>query len=86
MIYPPECQASVTVEAVPAQVGDFESFASHGLHWMQKDGLHMSDFYRHAWSESAQHLVSIISQTHQTNIAASMSARNTAVASNVEAQ
>jgi hypothetical protein len=29
----PECQTSVTIEAVPAQVGDLESFAAHGLHF-----------------------------------------------------
>src|SRR5467141_2690870 len=29
VINPPECQASVTLEAVPAQLGDLESFAAH---------------------------------------------------------
>jgi len=30
VIHPPECQTSVTIEAVPAQVGDLESFAAYG--------------------------------------------------------
>src|SRR5712692_9454801 len=51
VIHPPECQASVTIEAVPAQVGFLESFAAHGLHGIPEDCLHMSDFYRHARSE-----------------------------------
>jgi hypothetical protein len=54
VINPPECQASVTIEAVPAQLGDIETFAAHGLHGIPEDRLHMSDFYEHARSESAQ--------------------------------
>src|SRR2546428_3966381 len=45
--HPPECQASVTLEAVPAQVGFLESFAAHGLHRIPEDRLYLSDFYRH---------------------------------------
>jgi CRISPR/Cas system type I-B associated protein Csh2 (Cas7 group RAMP superfamily) len=36
VINPPECQVSVTIEAVPAQVGFLESFAAHGLHGYRK--------------------------------------------------
>jgi hypothetical protein len=31
----------VTIEAVPAQVDDLESFAAHGLHGISEDRLHM---------------------------------------------
>ena len=31
VIHPPECQAPVTFEAVPAQLGGLEWFAAHGL-------------------------------------------------------
>jgi hypothetical protein len=51
-----ECQASVTIEAVPAQVGFLESFAAHGLHGIPEDRLHMSDFYEHTRSESDQQM------------------------------
>jgi len=47
---------AVTIEAVPAQLGDLESFAAHGLHGIPEDRLHMSDFYEHARSESAQQI------------------------------
>src|SRR5229473_5334801 len=56
VIHPPECQASVTLEAVPAQLGDLESFAAHGLHGIPEDRLHMSDFYEHPGSESTQQI------------------------------
>src|SRR5450432_494331 len=56
VINPPECQASVTIEAVPAQVGLLESFANHGLHGIPEDRLHTSDFYKHARSELPQHI------------------------------
>jgi hypothetical protein len=39
-----------------------ESFAAHGLHGIPEDRLHMSDFYEHARSEPAKHLVSITRQ------------------------
>jgi hypothetical protein len=48
VLNPPKCQASVTLEAVLAQVGDFERFASHGLHGIPEDRLDMSDLYEHA--------------------------------------
>src|SRR6266850_947347 len=47
VIHPPECQASVTIEAVPAQLGNLEPFAGHGLHGISEDRLHLSDFYEH---------------------------------------
>src|SRR5438128_533393 len=52
VINPPECQASVTIEAVPAQIGDLQSFAAHGLHGIAEDGLYLSDFHAHRlhWS------------------------------------
>jgi hypothetical protein len=56
IIDPPECQASVTIDAVPAQIGDLEWFAAHGLHGISEDRFHTSDFYEHARSESAQHI------------------------------
>src|ERR1700680_4869630 len=37
VLHPPECQASVTIEAVPAQLGGLESFAAHGLHGIPED-------------------------------------------------
>jgi hypothetical protein len=48
IIHPPKCQAPVTLEAVPAQVGDLESLAAHGLHGIPEDRLYLSDFYQHA--------------------------------------
>jgi hypothetical protein len=47
VINSPECQASVTIESVPAQRGDLESFTAHGLHGIPEDRLHMSDLYEH---------------------------------------
>jgi hypothetical protein len=37
----------VTLEAVPAQLGDLELFASHGLYGIPEDCLHVSDFDEH---------------------------------------
>src|SRR6266852_7737642 len=56
VIHSPECQASVTIEAVPAQVGFLELFAAHGLHGIPEDRLHMSDFHEHLRSESTQQI------------------------------
>src|SRR5438309_7229427 len=50
---PPERQASITGDAVPAKVRDIESFAGHGLNGIPEGRLHMSDFYRHVRSKSA---------------------------------
>jgi hypothetical protein len=55
-IHAPEGQAAVTIEAVPAQIGGLDAFATHGLHGIPEDRLHMSDFYEHARSESAQQI------------------------------
>ena len=54
----PECQASIALNAMPAQVGDLKSFAAHGLHGIPEDRLDMSDFYEHARSGSARRQVS----------------------------
>ena len=48
----PECQAPVTIEAVPAQLGGLEPFAAHGLHGIPEDRLYMSYFYSHALHEA----------------------------------
>jgi hypothetical protein len=48
VINPPECQASVTLEAVPAEPSGFESFSGHRLHGIPENRLYMSDFYGHA--------------------------------------
>jgi hypothetical protein len=42
----PKCQASITIEAIPAQVGGFEPFTGHGLHGVPEECLY--DLYRHA--------------------------------------
>ena len=42
-----ECKTPVTVDPVPAQIGDFESFAGHGLHRVSEDRFYLSDFCRH---------------------------------------
>ena len=47
VLEPPEGQAPVTFEAVPAQFGVLEPFAAHGLHGIAEDRLHLSDFYQH---------------------------------------
>ena len=47
VINPPECQAPVAIEAVPAQLGDVKSFARHGLHGIPEDRFYVSDFYKH---------------------------------------
>src|SRR6267142_6311929 len=54
VVKPPECKTPVTLEAVPSQLGDLESFAAHGLHGIPEDRLYMSDFYRHARPKTAQ--------------------------------
>ena len=47
IVNPPECQASVTIQAVPAQMGDIDPCAAHGLHGIPEDRFHMSDFDEH---------------------------------------
>src|SRR5258708_11625572 len=41
---------------MPPHLGALEWFAAHGLHGIREDRLHMSDFYEHARSESAQRI------------------------------
>src|SRR6266576_1185142 len=50
----PECQAPVTSEAVPAQIGALETFAAHGLDGIPEDRLNVSDLCEHARSQSAE--------------------------------
>ena len=52
VINPPERQASVAIEAVPAKVGDLPLFAAHGLHGIPEQRLYMSDCDRHVRSNS----------------------------------
>ena len=59
---------------MPAQVGDLESFAGHGLDGIAEDRLYVSDFYDHARSQSPQQGDSInvnkvnqIESIHQRN-------------------
>jgi hypothetical protein len=56
IIHLAECQASVALEAVPAQIGFLESFAAHGLHGIPEDRFHISDFYEHVRSESTRQI------------------------------
>ncbi len=49
-------EASVTVQAIPAQIGILETFPSHGLHGIPENCLHLSDFYGHARPESRRSL------------------------------
>ena len=56
VIHPPKRQASVTLQAVPAQVGDLQSFPSHRLHGIPEDRLHTSDFNKHARSKSTRQI------------------------------
>src|SRR5688572_1015796 len=39
IVNPTEGQAPVAVETVPAQIGDFERFATHGLHGVPEERL-----------------------------------------------
>jgi hypothetical protein len=43
----PEGQASVTIETVPAKVGNLELFPAHRFHGIPKECFNVSDFYRH---------------------------------------
>ena len=43
----PEGQAAVSFETVPAQIGDIEKFAPHGLHWVPKQRLYFTDLDTH---------------------------------------
>src|SRR5215472_1096186 len=60
VVYPPEREAAVTLDAVPAQLGGLKPFAAHGLHGIAEDCLHLSDFYPHARSEWLRARCSVI--------------------------
>src|SRR5579872_119763 len=47
VLHAPKCQASVTFEAVPAEVGGLKSFTGHGLDGIPENRLHLSDFCSH---------------------------------------
>jgi hypothetical protein len=47
IVSPTEGQAPVAIETVPAQVGDLEKFAAHGLHWVSKERLYFTNLDRH---------------------------------------
>src|SRR5438552_8973722 len=47
IVSPMEGQAPVAVKTVPAQVGDFEKFAAHGLHWVAEERLYFTNLDRH---------------------------------------
>src|SRR6185436_14898675 len=51
IVSPTECQAPITVKAVPAQVDDLESFAAHGLHRVSKERLYLTDLDSHVLLE-----------------------------------
>jgi len=51
VVKPTECQASIALNAVPAQARDVEGFAAHGLDGITEDRLDLSDFCEHARSE-----------------------------------
>ena len=42
-----EGQAPVALDPVPAQIGDIQSFAHHGLHRVPKESLHLTDLDGH---------------------------------------
>lgn len=47
VIRPPECQAPVALQAMPAQVGGLEPFAGHRLHGISEYPLYLPDLYEH---------------------------------------
>src|SRR5262245_2957729 len=47
-----ECEAPVTIEAVPAQCGDVELFAAYGFHGIPEDRLYASELYEHGEVET----------------------------------
>jgi len=51
-ISPTEGQAAVAVKTVPAEVGDIEKFASHGLHWVPEQRFYLTDLDRHIHSSA----------------------------------
>ena len=47
IVSPTEGQAPVAVKTVPAQVGDLERFAAHGLYWVPEERLYFTNLDRH---------------------------------------
>ena len=47
IVSPMQGQAPVAVKTVPAQVGDLEKFAAHGLHWVPEERLYFPNLDRH---------------------------------------
>src|SRR5438128_8178379 len=47
IVSPMQGQAPVAVKTVPAQVGDLEKFAAHGLHWVPEERLYFTNLDRH---------------------------------------
>ncbi len=43
IVIPTEGQAPVAIKTVPAQVGDLEKFAAHGLHWVPEERLYFAN-------------------------------------------
>src|SRR6186713_2175939 len=68
-----EGEAPVPLKSVPAQVGELELFAAHGLDGISEDRLDMSDFCEHARSESAKR----IPRSRERQFGSSSSAINT---------
>ena len=46
VVNPTEGQTPVTFETVPAQLGDLEEFAAHGLHWIPEERLYFTNLDR----------------------------------------
>src|SRR3989304_7261009 len=47
IVKPTEGQSPVAVKTVPAQVGDLERFAAHGLHWVSEERLYFTNLNGH---------------------------------------
>ena len=47
IVKPTEGQAPVAVKTVPAQFGDLENFAAHGLHWVPEESLYFTNLDTH---------------------------------------
>ena len=47
IVKPMEGEAPVAVKTVPAQVGDLEKFAAHGLHWVPEERLYFTNLDTH---------------------------------------
>src|SRR5712671_6524029 len=49
IVKPAESQAPVAVKTMPAQIGDLESLAAHGLHRIPEERLDLANLDTHAW-------------------------------------